>query len=49
MLSDKTIVHSTAYHILCRKQVQASIDDPRPSLSDDQARAQMAPCAGRLC
>jgi len=33
---------AAAYDTWFRKQVHESIDDPRPSLSDDQARAQMA-------
>ena len=33
---------AAAYDTWFREQVQASIDDQRPSLSDDQARAQMA-------
>ncbi len=33
---------AAAYDSWFRDQVQASIDDPRPSLNDDQARAQMA-------
>jgi hypothetical protein len=33
---------AAAYDAWFREQVQASIDDPRPSLSDNQARAQMA-------
>ena len=33
---------AAAYDTWFRKQVQASIDDPRPSLSDSQARDQMA-------
>ncbi len=33
---------AAAYDTWFREQVQASIDDPRPSLSDDQARARMA-------
>ena len=33
---------AVAYDSWFREQVQASIDDPRPSLGDDQARAQMA-------
>lgn len=33
---------AAAYDTWFREQVQASIDDPRPSLSDNQARAQMA-------
>lgn len=35
--------HQAAAHdTWFREQVQASIDDPKPSLNDDQARAQMA-------
>lgn len=38
-----TRAHQAAAHdAWFREQVQASIDDPRPSLSDNQARAQMA-------
>lgn len=33
---------AAAYDTWLRQQVQASIDDPRASLSDDQVRAQMA-------
>lgn len=33
---------AAAYDAWFREQVQASIDDPRSSLDDDQARAQMA-------
>lgn len=33
---------AAAYDAWFREQVQASIDDPRASLSDDQARARMA-------
>ena len=33
---------AAAYDGWFRELVQASIDDPRPSLGDDQARAQMA-------
>lgn len=33
---------AAAYDAWFRAQVQASIDDPRPSLSNDQARTQMA-------
>ena len=33
---------AAAYDTWFREQVQASIDDPRPSLNDNQARAQMA-------
>jgi hypothetical protein len=33
---------AAAYDTWFREQVQASIDDPRPSLGDDEARAHMA-------
>jgi hypothetical protein len=33
---------AAAYDAWFREQVQASIDDPRPSVSDDDARAQFA-------
>ena len=33
---------AAAYDTWFREQVQASIGDPRPSLSDDQARTHMA-------
>jgi hypothetical protein len=33
---------AAAYDAWFRGQVQASIDDPRPSLSNDQARTHMA-------
>ena len=38
----RTAREAAAYDTWFREQVHASIDDPRPSLSDDQARAQMA-------
>lgn len=33
---------AAAYDMWFREQVQASIDDPRPSIDDDQAREQFA-------
>lgn len=33
---------AAAYDVWFREQVQASIDDPRPRLGDDQARSRMA-------
>lgn len=33
---------AAAYDTWFREQVQASIDDPRPSIADDEARAQFA-------
>lgn len=44
MASDrmKRAHEAAAYDTWFREQVQASIDDPRPSLSDEQGRAQMA-------
>jgi len=33
---------AAAYDSWLREQVRASIDDPRPSLSDEQARTDMA-------
>jgi hypothetical protein len=33
---------ASAYDAWLREQVQASIDDPRPSVRDDQARTHMA-------
>ena len=39
---------AAAYDAWFREQVQASIDDPRPSLGDDQVRARMAARRGAL-